>query len=188
MHLCLRGIVLCLVGFALVGSAATVGASEGSPVATPSVFPPGITFERLASSPPGQLGLPGPNGPGTMIEVLARITYAPGAAFDFHAPGPILYFVERGSLTVQLNLGHTVLVIPGHGPVVHSSTTFHLGQPITVTTGNGIYADDGYIGTTRNNERTLLTVLVTYLYTTHLKGDSHHVSATVAPNVSTPES
>lgn len=187
MHLRLRSIALCLVGLVLTLVSAVAGTATRAPTATPSAFPPGITFEPLVESPPGPLGLPGPDGPGTMIEVMARITYAPGASFDFHVPGPILFYIEQGTLTVQLNQGHVGLVTPGRIPIAHSGTAARGIEPVTVPAGQGIYADDGYIGATRNNGPTPAVVLTTYLYTM-ANGVHHHVTATVAPSVSTPAS
>lgn len=185
MYRRLSGIAVGVVGLALV-LVAVAAATGSAPAATPTAFPPGITFERLAASPPGSLGLPGPHGPGTLTEVMVRITYASGAVFAFHAPGPILYYIEQGTLTIQLNPGHTAIVLHD-GSSGHSSFTFHGNQPITLSAGQGIYADDGYIGATRNAGQTAVVVLATYLVPQVLvRGGSHHATNTVSPVVSTP--
>lgn len=181
-------VIACLGAMALGGPASAIDTSAG----TPSFWPPGIRVEPLAL---GLLGLPAiATAPGTGLATgaqtdvnLMRITYAPSAALDFHWPGWVMYYIDQGTLTVQLG-GHAGIESHGQGPGPFSSQNFAVSRdaPVAVPAGQAIIATDGYVGATRNGGTTPAVVLVVTVITQQMTSVHHHESVTVPLGPATP--
>lgn len=156
-------VTTCLVGLTAVGQGAT--AQDGTPTGLGNL-PEGIGIERLADT----ASLPFASG--DTSAGLARYTYGPGARLEISYPGPILAYVETGTLaldavglavSVRQPQQVTVEATPGGGQSV--SIRQEAGAPVAgasaeVATGGSIYAPDGALGPTRNPGDEPLVLLV----------------------------
>ena len=89
-----------LLALILSGRPQAAGQESADDPATPSELPPGVALARLASQEMGPL----PEAPAWVG--LARFTFAAGAqGLAEVAPGPTLFIIETGSITIELGDG-----------------------------------------------------------------------------------
>lgn len=137
----------------LVALTAAAGAHEptGGTPATPherAAFE-GVTFESLASTPPLPLG-----PPPTSAE-MQRITFEPGATLALPYHGPVLYYVERGTLGLDLDGRQLTFTGVGQGEPFGVQE----GREIQLSVGQAVYAEDGDLGPVRNAGSEPLVIL-----------------------------
>ncbi len=163
-----RALLILLLG-AMLGSAVFVGTRSSDSGAAPArqslgEVPEGITVEPLATA--SAL----PFGPGDVDAVLLRYTYAPGARLDVQYAGPILVYIESGTLSLE-GVGEQVSILaPRHdieqpltGPRLgkrQKGKAPHVGSRAEVAAGGSVYAETGELGPTSNQGDDVLRLLV----------------------------
>ena len=154
---------------ALLGAVLVVGATIGNATAFPgrqalTEIPEGIRIENLAAAP----DLPFP-----LREIgasLDRYTYAPGAQLEVPYVGPVLIYVESGTLSLD-GVGNQVDIVyppdvveqPLTGEPIAESQVGEaplVGERAEVGMGGSVYAATGDVGPTRNGGDEPLVLLV----------------------------
>jgi hypothetical protein len=90
---------------------------------------------------------PLPEVPSGATAVLRRITLAPGATLDVTYHGPVLYYVEQGTLGVDMKNRRLAIVQSCGANDCGTRINERRGE---IQTGLGVYAADGDLGPTRN--------------------------------------
>lgn len=136
----LHGLSLALA-LPLMGTDASAQNHAPDPAGTPIPTDGNVALESLARL--SRL----PALPAGGSATLERITWAPGAWLNLPADGPVAYFVERGTLDVQIPAGNP-------GRVVLSGGRDHFATArngfTRVLTGGSVYSPAGGIEVTRN--------------------------------------
>jgi hypothetical protein len=154
---------------ALLGAMLVVGAALADATAFPgrqavTAIPEGIRIETLAAA------LDLPFRPRETVAVLQRYTYAPGAQLDLPYVGPVLMYVESGTLSLD-GVGNQVDIVyppdvveqPLTGETIAESQVGEaplVGEQAEVGMGGSVYAATGEIGPTRNGGDEPLVLLV----------------------------
>ncbi len=139
---------------ALLAALAAAAAAHESPTGTPAPLQEpaafeGITFESLASTTPL------PFGPPPTSAEMQRITFEPGVTLALRYQGPVLYYVERGTLGLDLDGRQLVFTGVGQGEPFGVQE----GQEIQLSVGQAVYAEDGDLGPVRNARSEPLVIL-----------------------------
>jgi hypothetical protein len=153
-----------LLGALLIPGVAMVTVMASASRQVFSEVPEGIRIEALASAP--EL----PFGPGDTTAVLFRYSYAPGASLEVPYVGPVLVYVESGTLTldavgedVELLYAENVVENPLSGEPISRSQVGEVnpvGGRATLEAGGSAYASAGDLGLTRNAATGELVLLV----------------------------
>lgn len=129
-------------------------AAAASP--TPGLIPAGLTFDKIAGTAPTI----GPDQPTLDLSkasglVMFRITYAPGATWDFNVGYPLLVAIEAGSIFLDVHKDPIIVARPTdmHGqPDPNGKGTWYAPTnfPVTLTGGDSFSSQSGRIGATSN--------------------------------------
>ena len=164
-----RWALLVILLGAMLGSAVVFGARSSDSNAAPALqsldeVPAGITVEPLAAA--SDL----PFGSGDGDAVLLRYTYAPGARLDVPYAGPILVYIESGTLALEGVGDHVSILAPPHDieqPLTggrlgkrQKGTATLAGSRVNVEAGGSVYAETGELGPTSNQGDSNLVLLV----------------------------
>ena len=154
---------------ALLGAVLVIGAALADATAFPgrqavTAIPEGIRIETLAAA------LDLPLRPRETVAVLKRYAYAPGAQLDLPYVGPVLIYVESGTLSLD-GVGNQVDIVyppdvveqPLTGEPIAQSQVGEaplVGEHAEVAMGGSVYAATGEVGPTRNGDDEPLVLLV----------------------------
>ncbi len=146
-----------------VGSQAVAQDRGATPRAEPLV---GVTVEELTNSPPL------PFRPRDTTAMLARYTFEPDGLVNYPYPGPILVYVESGTLTLE-GVGPSVSILHPPREIVRATTDAGPevaveqigespaeGDAAEIAAGGSAYSADGALGTMRNVTDAPLVLLV----------------------------
>lgn len=137
-----------------------------------------VTVERLATTPP----LPFAIEPTTAT--LERIVIAPGADSETTFAGPVLLYVEEGTLKVDWDRHRLGIVQTGDQVSIRGEQKLRKG---TIPAGFGVYSADGNPGPLANSGDTNLKLLAVLFVPQQLdQGDAITMSATAGPTAASP--
>lgn len=137
-----------------------------------------VTVERLASTPP----LPFATEPTTAT--LERIVIAPGADSETTFAGPVLLYVEEGTLLVDWDRHRLAIVQTGDQVAIRGEQEIRKG---VIPAGFGIYSADGNPGPLANSGETNLKLLAVLFVPQPIdEGDEITMSATAGPSAASP--
>lgn len=137
-----------------------------------------VTVERLATTPP----LPFALEPTTAT--LERIVIAPGADSETTFAGPVLLYVEEGTLHVDWDRHRLAIVQTGDQAAIRGEQRIRKG---TIPAGFGVYSADGNPGPLANSgEMNLRLLAVLFVPQPNDEGDAITMSATAGPSAATP--
>lgn len=179
-----RALQTALIGVS-VAVMATIANVQALPADQYGDLPEGITLELLAAAP-GSL-----DQSREAETFLLRYTYQPGARLDLPYPGPLLVFVEEGTLTLE-QVGSNVSVIPpvalNDQPLAekqsrkkHRGNAMPIGERVELPAGGSAYAETGDLGPTSNEGSDELVLLVVQFVTDLRRDDVTRVSVPGTP-------
>jgi hypothetical protein len=150
------GLLLTLVGVALVGTFALQTPSGAiAQEATPAPGE-GVTFEALAAAPGIAL-------PATGDLSIARISFAPGTVFPIFA-GDLTYglaVIESGELTIRP--GRPLVITRAGAPGTTATEEIAAGQEVTVRAGDTVLFPPYGGGELRNDGQEITVVLAAFV-------------------------
>ena len=137
-----------------------------------------VTVERLAATPP----LPFALEPTTAS--LERIVVAPGASSETAFNGPVLLYVEEGTLKVDWDRHRLAIVQTGDQIAIRGEQKIRKG---TIPAGYGVYSADGKPGPLLNVGDTNLKMLAVLFVPQPLyESEGETMSATAGPPSGSP--
>lgn len=147
-------IAACVVALVFPGSTALVSGTQPE-LADQKQQDEGVSIQRLAATPPLPLWSDVP------ISVsLQRITYETGTDYHAQFAGPVLLYVEAGSLSIVYT-GEPLTLMSGPEVTATQAVGSNLarGDEIRLAHGESVLFPDGDTGMTRNNGQDQLVVL-----------------------------
>jgi hypothetical protein len=169
--LVLQTVVIAALMAALVVVGSQVNALRAQEVAE------GVTFDRLAET------LPFPPATDPTTVSLNRITIEPHSVLDMRFLGPVILYIEQGTLNVDLEQHHLAISYSGD----HADAARQRFRRGNIPQGYGVYSADGDTGPLRNNTEELVILLAVFVVP-QPAGNSETLSATAVVPVATPAS
>jgi hypothetical protein len=133
-----------------------------------------VTVEHLAST------LPLPFAPEPTTAGLERIAVAPGASLDFVFAGPVLFYIEQGTLHVDTERHQLAIVQTGDQKMIRGDQKVRRG---TIPAGFGVYSADGNPGAMQNvgDENLIMLAVLFVPQPTDDEGAETYEATAVAP-------
>jgi hypothetical protein len=137
-----------------------------------------VTVERLAATPPL------PFAPEPTTATLEQIVIAPGASSETVFSGPVLLYIEEGTLMVDWDRHRLGIVQTGDQKAIRGEPKIRKG---TIPAGFGVYSADGKPGPLLNAGDTNLKMLAVLFVPQPLyESEAETISATAEPPSASP--